>query len=78
MILLVFEQQLRHIHLHAVLIALLFFRELKDLEVGATDDVAHLQELRRLAFVNAVDAELVSCPRGKNVPERFFGGGDQT
>ena len=77
MILLVFEQQLRHIHLHPVLIPFLFFSELHDLKVGTSDHVADFQKLSWLILVDAVDAKLVFCAGRKNVRERFLGGGDQ-
>src|SRR6476620_11949196 len=76
-ILLVLEQQLRQIHLHAVLIPFLFFSELHDLEVGTAYHVADFKKLCWLILIYAVDAELVFCARRKNVRERFLGGGDQ-
>ena len=71
---LVFEQQLRCVHLHAVLVRLLFFGEFNDFEIGAANDVANLQKLCRFALVDVVDAEFFFCARRKNVPERFLGG----
>src|SRR5437867_898552 len=75
--LLMFEEQLRNIDVGAVLIARVFFREVHDLEVSAPDDVADLQELRRLALVDAVDAEFVFYPRRKHVSKRLLSGRHQ-
>ncbi len=61
--LLVFEKQLRNIDIDAVLIARMFFREVHDLEVSAANNVADLQELRRLVLVDGVDAEFLFYPR---------------
>ena len=56
---LVLEHQFRYVLVDAVLVAFAFRDELHDLEIGAADDVADLQELRRLAQVDGVDAECV-------------------
>ena len=61
--LLVFEEQLRNICIDAVLIPRVFLRELDDLELSAADNVADLQELRRLALVDRVNAKSVSAQR---------------
>ena len=58
-----FEKQLRNIGIDAILIALGFFRELQDLEVGPTDHVTDFEELRQLTLVNVVDAEFVPYSR---------------